>query len=257
MEQNKIVFIGAGNLATNLAKAFYDQHIKISQIYSRTEDSARSLAEAVEADYTVTLESIINDADIYIVALKDDALTELMPQIIIGKEKALMVHTSGSVSLDIWPDNMRRKGVFYPLQTFSKQRKVDFRNIHIFIESNNPTDCALLKKLARCVTDEVCELSSEKRKQLHLAAVFANNFSNHMFALAEKLLKQYDLPFSYMLPLIEETVNKIQVLSPKEAQTGPAVRYDEKIINKHLELLSNEPEMQEIYQLISKSIHKL
>jgi len=257
MEENKIVFIGAGNLATNLAKAFYDKHIKISQIYSRTEDSAKSLAEAVRTDYTTTLEDVINDADIYIVSLKDDALIDLMPRIIAGKENALMAHTSGSLPLDIWPDSIKRKGVFYPLQTFSKQRIVDFRNIHTFIESNNSADYLLLEKLASSVTDEVSELSSEKRRQIHLAAVFACNFTNHMYALAEKLLKQYDMPFSYMLPLIEETEKKAHVLSPREAQTGPAVRYDEKIINKHLELLSNEPEMQEIYQLISKSIHKL
>jgi len=257
MEENKIVFIGAGNLATNLAKAFYDQHIKISQIYSQTENSARSLAEAVGSDYTTTLENIINDADIYIVALKDDVLGELMSRIISGKVNALMVHTSGSLPLDIWPDSVKRKGSFYPLQTFSKQRKTDFRNIHTFIESNNSADLILLEKLARCVTDEVSELSSEKRRQIHLAAVFACNFSNHMYALAEKLLKQYDLPFSYMLPLIEETERKVHVLSPREAQTGPAVRYDEMIINKHLELLSHEPEMQQIYQLLSKSIHKL
>ncbi|WP_321426858.1 Rossmann-like and DUF2520 domain-containing protein [uncultured Bacteroides sp.] len=257
MEENKIVFIGAGNLATNLAKAFCDKHIKIDQIYSRTELSAKTLADAVEADYTTTLEDIVNDADIYIVSLKDDALTELMPKIIVGKEKALMAHTSGSLPLDIWPDSIKRKGVFYPLQTFSKQRIVDFRNIHTFVESNNPADLNLLKQLAGCVTDEVTELSSEKRRQIHLAAVFACNFTNHMYALAEKLLKKYDLPFDYMLPLIEETERKAHVLSPKEAQTGPAVRYDERIINKHLDLLADEPEMQQIYQLISKSIHKL
>lgn len=257
MVDSKIVFIGAGNLASNLAKAFFDQQIKIAQIYSRTEDSARTLAEIVEADYTTTIENIITDADIYIVALKDDALTELMPRIIAGKENALMAHTSGSLPISIWPDSVKRKGVLYPLQTFSKQRKVDFRNIPVFVESNNASDNALLKELAGRVTDKVCELSSEKRRQLHLAAVFANNFTNHMYALAEKLLKQSDLPFDYILPLIEETEKKVHLLSPKEAQTGPAVRYDEKIINKHLELLSNEPEMQDIYQLISKSIHRL
>ncbi len=257
MKENKIVFIGAGNLATNLAEAFHDQHIKIAQIYSRTEDSAKTLAKAVEADYTTELEKVINDADIYIVALKDDTLVELMPQIIAGKENALMAHTSGSLPLNIWPESVKRKGVFYPLQTFSKQRKVDFQNIPTFIESNNSADNKLLKELASSVTNNVSELSSEKRRQIHLAAVFACNFTNHMYALAEKLLQQYGMPFNYMLPLIEETERKAQVLSPKEAQTGPAVRYDEKIINKHLELLSNEPEMQEIYKLISKSIHKL
>ncbi len=257
MEGNKIIFIGAGNLATNLAKAFYDQHIKIVQIYSRTEDSAKTLAEVVNADYTTIPEEIKKDADLYIVALKDDVLVELMPRIIAGKEHALMAHTSGSLPLSIWPDSVKRKGVFYPLQTFSKQRKVDFRNIHLFIESNSFEDNALLERLAACISNNVCELSSEKRRQLHLAAVFACNFTNHMYALAEKLLKQYDLPFNYLLPLIEETEKKVHLLSPREAQTGPAVRYDENIINKHLDLLSDEPEMREIYQLISKSIHKL
>lgn len=257
MEVNKIVFIGSGNLATNLAKAFFDRQIKISQIYSRTEESARLLAEAVGADYTTSLAQVITDADLYIVALKDDVVAELMPQIIAGKERALMVHTSGSLPLSIWPDSVKRNGVFYPLQTFSKQRKVDFSSIPVFIECNNPDDNRLLKELAACITNQVCELSSEKRRQLHLAAVFACNFTNHMYALAEKILKQYNIPFDYILPLIEETEKKVHYLSPHEAQTGPAVRYDEKVINKHLELLSDEPDMQEIYQLLSKSIHRL
>lgn len=256
MEDSKIVFVGAGNLATNLAKAFCAQQIKITQIYSRTEQSAMTLAQAVGASYTTVPEEIVNDADIYIVALKDDALLELMPRILLGKENALMVHTSGSLPLSVWGSTLRQ-GVFYPLQTFSKQRIVDFKDIHIFIESNSSRDYSLLANLASKISNEVCELSSEKRRQLHLAAVFANNFTNHMYALADKLLHQYDLPFSYILPLIEETERKIHTLSPKDAQTGPAVRYDEKIINKHLELLSDEPMMQDIYKLISKSIHKL
>lgn len=256
MVDSKIVFVGAGNLATNLAKAFYARQIDIAQIYSRTEHSAMTLAKEVNTTFTTIPEEIINDADIYIVALKDDALLELMPRILVGKENALMVHTSGSLPLTVWA-NTCRQGVFYPLQTFSKQRIVDFKDIHIFIESNNERDFHLLAKLASKISTQVCKLSSEKRRQLHLAAVFACNFTNHMYALADKLLKQYDLPFSYIRPLIEETERKIHTLSPKDAQTGPAVRYDEKIINKHLELLTNEPMMQEIYQLISKSIHKL
>lgn len=257
MVDSKIVFVGAGNLATNLAKAFYAQQIKIAQIYSRTEQSAKLLADAVDTVYTTEPEQIVNDADVYIVALKDDALVELMPRIIKGKEHALMVHTSGSLPLNVWGDDVCRQGVLYPLQTFSKQRTVDFKDIHVFIESNNESDLQLLSTLSSHVSDVVCELSSQKRRQLHLSAVFACNFTNHMYALADKLLKQYDLPFSYILPLIEETERKIHTLSPKDAQTGPAVRYDEKIINKHLDLLSDEPMMQEIYQLLSNSIHKL
>lgn len=256
MADNKIVFVGAGNLATNLAVAFHTQQIKIAQIYSRTEQSAKALAEVVETTYTTLPEEIMNDADIYIVALKDDALLELMPRILAGKENALMVHTSGSLPLNVWTNSLRQ-GVFYPLQTFSKQRIVDFKDIHIFIESNSERDYQLLADLASKISNAVCELSSEKRRQLHLAAVFACNFTNHMYALADKLLNQYDLPFNYILPLIEETERKIHTLAPKEAQTGPAVRYDEKIINKHLELLAGEPMMQDIYQLMSKSIHKL
>ena len=132
IEDTSIVFIGAGNLATNLAHAFYRKGFRVVQIYSRTEESARTLAQAVEADYTTSLASVVPDAQLYIVSLKDDALVELLPQIVAGKGKGLWVHTAGSIPMDIWKGHVERYGVFYPLQTFSKRRMVDFYDISVF-----------------------------------------------------------------------------------------------------------------------------
>ena len=159
--------------------------------------------------------------------------------------------------MNIWEGKASRYGVFYPMQTFSKQREVDFRVVPFFIESNSSEDTELLKAIASVLSENVYEATSEQRRSLHLAAVFTCNFTNHMYALAAELLKMYDLPFNAMLPLIDETARKVHELEPKQAQTGPAVRYDENVINKHLEMLAGEPEMQELYRLVSESIHRL
>ncbi|WP_300702028.1 Rossmann-like and DUF2520 domain-containing protein [Bacteroides sp.] len=256
VEDTSIVFIGAGNLATNLAKALYRKGFRIVQIYSRTKESAVSLAEAVEAEYTTDLSSIVNDAQLYIVSLKDAAFVQLLPEIIAGKKNALWVHTAGSIPMNIWEGQAERYGVFYPMQTFSKQREVDFREIPIFVESHSAEDTLFLKDIASVLSEKVHEATSEQRKNLHLAAVFTCNFTNHMYALAADLLKKYQLPFDVMLPLIDETANKVHEMEPREAQTGPAVRYDENVINRHLQMLADEPHMQELYRLISENIHR-
>lgn len=256
IEDTSIVFIGAGNLATNLAKALYYKGFRIVQVYSRTEESARTLAQAVEAAYTTDLSSVTGDARLYIVSLKDAAFVELLPQIVSGKKDALWVHTAGSIPMNIWEGQADRYGVFYPMQTFSKQRAVDFQDIPVFIESNSVEDTRFLKDIASALSERVYEATSEQRKSLHLAAVFTCNFTNHMYALASDLLKKYQLPFEVMLPLIDETARKVHELEPRLAQTGPAVRYDENVINSHLQMLVDEPEMQEIYKLISKNIHR-
>ena len=257
IEDTSIVFIGAGNLATNLAKALYYKGFRIAQIYSRTIESAQALAQAVEAEYTTDLSAIIDNARLYIVSLKDAAFVELLPQIVLGKEKGLWVHTAGSIPMDVWEGRIKRYGVFYPMQTFSKQREVDFSNIPVFVESNSIEDTQLLKDIAAVLSERVYEATSEQRKSLHLAAVFTCNFTNHMYALAAELLKKYQLPFEVMLPLIDETARKVHELEPHLAQTGPAIRYDENVINNHLQMLAGEPEMQELYRLISESIHRL
>ena len=223
IEDTPIVFLGAGNLATNLAKALYRKGFRIVQVYSRTEESARTLADEVEAEYITDLKEVSKEARLYIISLKDAAFVELLPQITEGKQHALLVHTAGSIPMNIWEGYAERYGVFYPMQTFSKQRAVDFREVPFFI---------------------------------HLAAVFTCNFTNHMYALAAELLEKYHLPFDVMLPLIDETARKVHELPPCDAQTGPAVRYDENVINKHLSMLEDTPALQEIYKLMSKSIHE-
>lgn len=255
IEDTPIVFIGAGNLATNLAKALYRKGFRIVQVYSRTKDSARRLAEEVEAEFTIHPEGINSFARLYIVSLKDSAVAELLPAIVSGKRKeALMVHTAGSIPMSIWEGYAEHCGVFYPMQTFSKQREVDFREIPFFIEASTPEDTELLKAIAATLSERVYEATSEQRKSLHLAAVFTCNFTNHMYALAAELLEKYNLPFDVMLPLIDETARKVHELSPKAAQTGPAIRYDENVINNHLAMLSDDPGMQQLYELISHSI---
>lgn len=256
IEDTPIVFVGAGNLATNLAKALYRKGFRIVQIFSRTEESARSLALQVEADYTTDLKELTGDAKLYIVSLKDAAFVELLPQIAEGKEHALLVHTAGSIPMSVWEGHTQRYGVFYPMQTFSKQREVKFDEIPFFIEAKTAEDVALLKAIAATLSDHVYEASSEQRKSLHLAAVFICNFTNHMYALAADLLEKYQLPFNVMLPLIDETARKVHELAPHDAQTGPAVRYDKNVIENHLAMLADLPALQEIYKLMSKSIHE-
>ncbi|KAA6350760.1 Glutamyl-tRNA reductase [termite gut metagenome] len=255
MSAISIVFIGAGNLATNLAKALYRKGYRITQVYSRTEEAARALAETVEADYTTRLEGLQAEASLYIVSLKDAAFVELLPEIVAGKEKGLWVHTAGSISMSVWEGYVKRYGVLYPMQTFSKQCEVDFQHIPFFIEASNRKDAEYLKSIASTLSNKVYEADSEQRKGLHLAAVFTCNFVNHLYALGADLLEKYNLSFDTMLPLIDETARKVHELPPREAQTGPAVRHDENVMNKHLELLADEPKMQEIYRLLSESIH--
>lgn len=256
IEDTPIVLVGAGNLATNLAKALYRKGFRIAQVYSRTLESAKALADKVEAEYTTDLLELSVEAQLYIVSLKDAVLDGLLPQMVAGRRKALWVHTAGSIPMDIWKGLADRYGVFYPMQTFSKQREVDFSEIPVFVEGNSPEDTRFLKDVASALSHRVYEADSEQRKNLHLAAVFACNFTNHMYALAAGLLEKYQLPFDVLLPLIDETARKVHKLSPQQAQTGPAVRYDENVINHHLQMLADNPRLQAIYKTLSESIHK-
>lgn len=251
-----IVCIGAGNLAVNLAKALYRKGFRIVQVYSRTEEAASALAQCVEAEWTTDLGQVTPDGALYIVSLKDSAFVELLPQIVRNKKDALWVHTAGSIPMDIWKGSTARYGVLYPLQTFSKQREVVFDNIPFFIEALRAEDVELLKSIAATLSNKVYEADSVQRKSLHLAAVFACNFTNHLYVLAADLLKKYNLPFDAVLSLIDETARKVHELPPLEAQTGPAIRYDENVINNHLTMLADDPEVQAIYRMLSESIHR-
>jgi predicted short-subunit dehydrogenase-like oxidoreductase (DUF2520 family) len=169
-------------------------------------------------------------------------------------EEALLVHTAGSMPMDVWKGHAYRYGVLYPMQTFSKERKVDFASVSFFVEANGEADLALLKTMAGALSPKVYEATSAQRTSLHMAAVFACNFANHMYTLSARLLEKNGLPFDAMLPLIDETARKVHELHPKAAQTGPAVRGDENVMGKHLEMLADEPEIREIYRKISDSI---
>ncbi len=245
-------FIGAGNLATHLANALFSKGHHIIQVFSRTETSASTLAKLVNAEFTTNSAEIVNSADVYFIAIKDSAFSEVLPKINFGNK--LVVHCSGSVSMNELKNYSSNFGVFYPLQTFSKQRSVDFKKIPVFIEANNRENEELLINVAAEISEQVTVLDSERRRTLHVAAVFACNFVNHFYRIAGDILKSKAIEFKVLRPLILETAMKVQSFEPTEVQTGPAVRFDENIINLHLAELSGMPEYQQLYDTISKSI---
>ncbi len=247
----KIVFIGSGNLATNLGKALYRAGHEILQVYSRTAENADDFAELFECSATTDIYNIRCDADIYIFSVKDSVLERLANCVADSITDKLFVHTAGSMPMDVLP--VKRRGVLYPMQTFSKRREVDFSVIPTFVEAENEDDLQLLKTLAESITESVYVLDSEKRKNLHLSAVFCCNFVNHCYRLGEKVLD--GIPFSVMLPLIDETARKVHEMTPSDAQTGPAIRWDENVIENQMMMLDNKPEMKTIYEQLSKSIH--
>lgn len=253
----KIVLIGAGNVATHLGVGLQRGGCRIVQVYSRTEKSASELASRLSVPYTTSFAEVTAGADMYIVALKDDAFQEQLPNIIKGREGALFVHTAGSLPMSLWENRVTRYGVLYPMQTFSKQREVDFAKVSFFVEASGDEELQMLKEMAGLLSPNVYEATSGQRKYLHLSAVFACNFVNHMYAVSACLLKRKGLPFEAMLPLIDETARKVHELSPLKAQTGPAVRNDASVMRSHLELLADEPAFRELYEKISGSIHQM
>lgn len=252
----RIVLIGAGNVATHLGVALQRAGHEVTQVYSRTEVSAACLAGKLGTGFTTCMEEVCADADVYIVSVKDDVLSGLLPSVVKGREGALFVHTAGSISMDVWRDVSARFGVLYPMQTFSKAREVDFSTVSFFIEANTPGDVEVLRSLALSLSPKVYEVTSEQRMYLHVSAVLACNFTNHMYDLSARLLEEHGLPFEAMLPLIDETARKVHELPPREAQTGPAVRRDANVTSKHLEMLSDMPYVQELYERITDSIQK-
>lgn len=244
-----IVLIGTGNVATHLFKALSNfQDFRIIQVYNYNPES---LAPFPNVPVTSNPEEIFK-ADIYLIAVKDDAISSVSQTIKAGE--GLVLHTSGSVTLEAL-EKHRRTGVFYPLQTFSKGKDVDFKNIPVCIEAGNINDLEILENLAREVSHKVYHITSLQRKSLHLAAVFVSNFVNHLYTEGEQICKQNDIPFEILLPLIEETAHKVTQMSPADAQTGPAKRNDKEVINAHLEQLNEQ--QQKIYSLLTTSIQKL
>ena len=252
----RIVLIGSGNLATNLGVALKNAGHQIVQVYSRTMEHAHELAIRLGAVPTHQIEQVSDNADVYILSLKDSVLQNILPTLCKGKSDKIFLHTAGSLPMDIFAGFAVHYGVFYPMQTFSKERLVDFKAIPCFIEACDAPTRDLLQALSRSITTKVYPLSSADRQYLHLAAVFSCNFVNHCYEISSELLAQHHISFSVMLPLIDETARKVHSLLPSDAQTGPAVRYDENVIERQKALLSDEPSWAHIYKQMTASIHQ-
>lgn len=242
----RISMIGTGSVATHLSQALQNAGHEIVQVYSRTPNSATLLAEQLGCPFTTELTNI-STCDLAIISVKDDAISKVASQL-----DCPIAHTSGTKSIAVLGE--KDVGVFYPLQTFSKKRKVDFQNIPICIESNNKELLTLIEEIAKSISNNVHQLSSEQRKYLHLSAVIACNFSNLMYQLADEICTEQNIPFDLLKPLITETSQKIQVVSAQEAQTGPAQRQDSATIEKQTALLNTDEEKRNIYELLTESI---
>lgn len=245
---NTVVIIGTGNVARHLFTAFQEcTELKVLQVVGRNREAVLPFEKLVKGKLFFRT---ILDAQFYIIAVSDDVIGSISKK--LADKKGILLHTSGSVSLQALPEGTRR-GVFYPLQTFSKNNHVNFKKVPICIDAQKQNDLDLLRQLASLISDSVHVISFEQRKSLHLAAVFVNNFVNHMFTIGKEICQKNELSFSILEPLIVETLEKIKVMSPYEAQTGPARRGDKRTMENHIELL-NKTRYKELYSLLSQSI---
>jgi len=245
----QIVIIGSGNVAYHMAKAFIQKNIPLAQIFGRNETELQKISEELNTPYST---KNLVDSDLYIICVSDHSVEEVSK--LIQKKDALVVHTSGSLPKEILQGDYR-KASFYPLQTFSKSKELDYSKIPFFIETENENDKRILFEIASKISEKVMESTHEKRKYIHLTAVFACNFVNHLFSRAKDISDAQEIPFDYFLPLIDETVQKIYEIEPKAAQTGPAVRNDKRILALHEQLLQGES--LEIYKTMNHSIQKM
>ena len=244
----KVVIIGSGNVAQHLVQAFAkSKEIEVLQVLSRQKDTSIPLLDSSKITKSFTT---LVEADIYIIAVSDDAIAKVSSQ--LPFENRLVVHTSGTVSLHSL-DSKNKKGIFYPLQTFTKGKGIDFSQIPICLESETNAASELLEKLASFISKNVFKINEKQRKALHISAVFVNNFVNEMYRIGNEICDDNKVPFEILKPLILETVDKVMTLSPLEAQTGPAKRNDTKTIEAHLDFLSNENHAK-IYKTLTQSI---
>lgn len=244
------VIIGSGNVAAILGKALSDAGVRITAVYSRNKEHASSLAKILETD-------VLNDAhipegtDLVLIAVSDEAI----PLVSAGlSTSALVVHTSGSTDMQVLKHHPKH-GVFYPLQSLSKDKKISLANIPLLIEANDTDSLEALKNIASRISSDVTEVTSAQRKIVHLAAVFANNFTNHLYVIAKQLLEDHKLSFDLMKPLIKNTAEKVMQSDPYDMQTGPALRNDTRTIQAHLELLKSFPDYRQLYEILSRDIH--
>jgi len=244
----KVVLIGSGNVAQHLIQVLLQaKNVDLAQAFDRNPNHLLHLLpeEKITSDYNKIIE-----ADLYIISVSDNAISEVSSQ--LPFENRLVVHTSGTSDISVLHDQ-NRKGVFYPLQTFTKGKAVNFKEIPICIESENSTDYKVLERVAKMISNAVFAINSEQRKALHVAAVFVNNFTNHLYAIGKTICEENQIPFEILKPLIKETFSKLENLTPNQAQTGPAIRNDQKTIEEHEAFLENENQLN-IYKILTQSI---
>jgi len=248
----RICLIGAGNLATQLGWSLSENGHQIVQVWSRSTERASELASKLDCPFTTEISSISDETDLFIIAVVDSAIEELLRMRVWSD--TLVVHTAGSMSMNIFEPYCTNFGVFYPFQTFTISKKVEFTQIPVCIEANTPQNLEVLTGLAQSISRNIKFIGSGQRQQIHLAAVFVCNFVNHLYTIGEELLTENGIDFEILQPLILETASKVADQSPKISQTGPALRNDNLVMEKHLNLLQNHPDLKKIYSLISDRI---
>ncbi len=247
----KISIVGAGNVATNLALALKKAGHEIVQIYNRSDDAGQELAHTVGAQFTSQASQLL-DADVYLLAVKDDVIAEVAK--LIHLKGRIVAHTSGTKSMNELAPASEEFGIFYPLQTMKKNTKVDFKNVPLLVEGNSEGVTMVLENLAKTISQNVYRVDEEQRQWIHLAAVFANNFTNHLFGISESIMQGHGLPFEILKPLIYRSIEGLAFASPTELQTGPAIRGDQQTIEKHMLLLGDDTRLQKMYEILTQSI---
>lgn len=257
MSSLNIAFVGSGNLAWHLAPALDNVGYVVREVYSQNAKHAEALVKRLyQAERKEDLDFSNSNISLVVVCVSDDAIMEVAQEIVLP-ENCMIVHTSGSKPIDLLNFSASEGiGVFYPLQTFSKKKKVDFRQIPIFIESDNSQTSSFLWEMGKALSNQVYKLKSGDRKVLHLAAIFACNFTNHFLKIADETLKIKGFDLSVLSPLIIETIDKALALGPEKSQTGPAKRHDLEVLDKHMEILDlqDQQPLKEIYRIVSQHI---
>ncbi len=252
LERYRISFVGAGRVAGALCRQFFECGHKIRTIVTRTERSGKILAESCNAGWSSDPD-FGDTSDIILVSVPDDEVESVISNLRCT-DSTVIAHTAGSLGLEVFPGEIIHKGVFYPLQTFSENRRIDFGGLPFLLEASDPEARELLEKLARSAGGEVYFTGTEQRNMIHVAAVFVNNFTNYMFTAGKRITLKTGAPFELLYPLIAETVSKVKEMGPEVSQTGPAVRHDKGTIERHIDLLSFSPELQKLYREITDSI---
>lgn len=249
-----ISFIGSGNVAWHLAPALDNMGYVVKEVYSKNPQHAEALTERLyQADVKATLDFSTSGSKVFFICVSDDAIADVAREIILPDD-AIVVHTSGSQSIThLQYVATNHIGVFYPLQTFTKSKKIEFKTIPIFIECYTEAESTLME-IAQSISNEVRKIGSEERKALHLSAVFASNFANHMLTIAKRIMEQNSLDYNWLKPLIAETINKSLTIGPEQAQTGPALRGDLEILDSHLAFLAEHEQEAIIYKAVSQHI---